>query len=288
MSQKHLVAGEKTKVHLLSFYTEGQPFDIGPNLAGPAGRFERAATENFDGVQFWTPRKLLALDSSWQESLRDYSPEIQADPRFSAGTKWNPGWARMGLFAWKPRLILEACQSEGVQPGDILFYHDSDCEKYPDYLHRVGSWRRWLKSNLIEREILVFRDNRARLIHDTKPEIWEKFFTQEEALRLPHIWAGAFAIKVGERSLNFVKSWQELCSDKENLFPFSRGDSDPTFSKHAPDQAILACLWHHAKALDPILGSEIFLHGSRKIPPPSRFKRLMLSGSRRIRRITSR
>lgn len=288
MSKQLMPTKGKAKVHLVSFYTEGQPFDIGPNLVGPAGRFERAALGNFDTVQFWTPRKLMAFDPSWSESLRDYSSEIQTDPRFSSRTKWNPGWARMGLFAWKPRLILQACQSESVQPGDLLLYHDSDCEKYPDYLHKVGTWKRWLKSTLKEREILVFRDNRAKMVHDTKPEIWEKFFTQEEALRLPHIWAGAFAIRIGERSMNFVKAWHELCADKENLFPFSRGDSDPTFSQHAPDQAILACLWHHEKARDPLLGSEIFLHDSRKIPPPSGFKRAILNGLRRIQKTASR
>lgn len=275
MSQQRRPKKRKQEVHLLSFYTEGRPFDIGPNLAGPAERFERIATGNFDDVQFWTPRKLITFDPSWRESLRDYTSEIEADPRFSSRTKWNPGWARMGLFAWKPRLILQACQSESVQPGDILLYHDSDCEKYPDYLHGVSTWRRWLKSNLREREILVFRDNRAKMIHDTKREIWERFFSQEQALQLPHIWAGAFAIKIGEKSLNFVKAWRELCADKENLFPFSRGDSDPTFSQHAPDQAILTCLWHHTKELDPSLGSEIFLHNSRRIPPLSVFRRSM-------------
>ena len=224
----------------------------------------------FDSALMATPRSLIESDPSWAKDFYDYTSDIRSDSRFTAGLKWNPAWARMGLFAWKPRLILEVLSSSGVASGDVVFYHDSDSEKYPDYLYRVPYWSRWLRRRMKSVDVLVFRDNRAPLMSDTKPELWEQFFSLSEAQRLKHVWAGALVVKKTAAGVDFVEKWKDLASHSENLLPFTKVNEDANFARHAPDQAILACLRHAAPKFNSAPKvEEVFLGGSRKIPPES-------------------
>lgn len=261
----------RSKLHFVTFYTEGSPHDRGPRLVDPAEQLETVVKRSFDSSLFHTPRSLIELDSSWETSFRDFTNEITGHPGFSALTTWNPGWARLGLFAWKPRLIVDTLTRPDVEPGDVVFYHDSDCGKYPEYLAGVNRWRRWLQTKMRGVDVLVFRDNRARLVSDTKPEVWEQFFDFEEALKLRHLWAGAFAVRKTTPGVEFVKKWQELAAVTENLLPITRAAGKPYFSQHGPDQALLSCLRHCRREWPRGLRlKEVYLRDSRTIPPPKK------------------
>ena len=257
------------QVHFVSFYTEGSPSDRGPNLTQAAQQLEEAVKPQFESAGFHTPRELIERDSSWEESFRDFTAMIKRHPGFSEKQNWNSGWARLGLFAWKPRLIFEALNESGVKQGDVVYYHDSDTDKYPQYLIGVEKWRRWLQAKMRHVDVLVFRDNRARLVSDTKPEVWEQFFTAEEVSGLRHLWAGAFAVRKTTPGIEFVRKWKQLAEVPENLLPVTRAAGEPYFSQHGPDQALLACIRHCRREWPEGLRlREVYLEGSRMIPPP--------------------
>lgn len=264
-----LFSGQRRQVHLLSFHTEGPPYDVGPDLTNSAQTLQRAAIPYFDSVFFATPRGLIQRDESWRGRLRDMNDEIRNHRAFEPSVAWNTGWARIGLFGWKPRLLLERLDMSDVRDRDIVFYHDSDTAKYPEYLKGVSRWSGWLLRQMRSVDVLVFRDNRARFVSDTKPELWEKFFSEDEAGALKHLWAGAIGVRKTPAGIEFIRKWDELAKDFENLSPITRAHGEGYFSQHGPDQGILACLRHSRKTWPPGLRiAEVYLGGTRSIPPP--------------------
>lgn len=271
----------RPRIHFVSFYTEGSPFDRGPNLTHAAQQLEKAVKPEFDSMFFHTPRVLLRRDPTWEQSFRDFTAMIERHPSFSEEQNWNTGWARLGLFAWKPRLIFEALNESDVRHGDLLFYHDSDTHKYPQYLNGVEKWRRWLLERMRRVDVLVFRDNRARLVSDTKPEVWEQFFTADEVSGLRHLWAGAFAVRKSTPGIEFVRKWKQLAEVPENLLPITRAAGEQYFSQHGPDQALLACLRHCRREWPAGLRlREVYLEGGRMIPPPKKPAWALFRGKR--------
>ncbi len=256
------------RLHFVGLYTQAKPHDLGADLSQPARRFKAQIELVFDSVQIVNPQELIQSDDSWRSRFHDYSEVIRNDPRFSPDLKWSPSWARTGLFSWKPRLILDSLLRPEVQPGDVVFYHDLDCDKYPEYLQGVKRWPRWLRRQMQSTDVLTFRDNRARFVSDVKSEVWQSFFSPNEAGKLKHVWAGAFAVKKTQAGIAFVEMWDSMAQDEELLLPFTVDVSQPFFSQHVPDQSLLACLsksprhWPRGLSL-----KEINLKNSRVIPP---------------------
>lgn len=252
----------------MTFASEGAPWDRGPDLTEAANALVIRAKEHFDTSQMFTPRSLLSKSWVWEAYFRDYTELIKRDPRYSTKLKWKESWARLGLFAWKPKLLEIVLMDSSVAPGEIVFYHDSDTIKYPEYLKNVEAWPAWLTKNLQRREVLFFTDNRARLTSDTKSEVWAQFFTEEQVRDMKHIWAGAFAVKKTPYSINLVQEWSRLCEEPENLLPFTRDNENPNFVHHSPDQGILACMWNREeKSAHKRKISLIKLDNGREIPP---------------------
>ncbi len=261
----------RTRVHLLSFYTEGPPNDAGSDLTGPARELENAAKPFFDSILFATPRQLIRADASWRVRLRDMSEEITGHPEFESSLRWQRGWARLGLFSWKPRLILHRLLSSDVASEDIVLYHDSDCSKYPEYLRGIPRWGPWLRRIMKGFDVLVFRDNRARLVSDTKPELWEQFFREVDVRDLKHLWAGAVAVRKTAAGVGFIRKWDTLAKDFGNLSPITRAAGETGFAQHAPDQAILTCLRHCRREWpEGFRLREVYLRGLRTIPPKTK------------------
>lgn len=259
------------KVHFVTFHTEGPPLDHGPDLRSATRSFETAARNVFDSFVAHTPRSLLSSSASWKERLHNFEVDIESHPDYFPELKWNRSWARMGLISWKPRMILDRLLNDDVSEGDLVYYHDSNAEKYPDYLHGIDKSRAWLIRSMKDSDLLLFRDNRAKLISDTKPELWKKFFELEEAKHLHHIWAGALAVRKSPEGIHFISHWDSMVTDIENILPISTGSTSEGFEIHSPDQAILGCLWHSRNSLHPDLPARcVYLMDTRQIPPPRR------------------
>lgn len=276
-------------VHLVLFHTEGEPHDHGKDLRAGAQQLADAAVGHFSSVRVFTPRQLLSRGERWQDILRDVSPLITSHPLFSEDLRWNPQWARIGLLRWKPELISSVLDGSDVTPGDIVFYHDADVERYPDYLYGIPRWASWLSRKMRQLDLLTFDDNQAPLLSDSKPELVERLVGMDAAHHLSHVWAGAVAVKKTDAGRSAIAQWAALCADANNLLPVTRAKRDSQLAQHSADQAVLSCLWHSPD----LLGSEIrrervFLHRSRRIPPPGprvvQLRRIRRRGEKLLRR----
>ena len=92
------------KVRLISFFTEGIPFDKGDNYQKNAKFFLRKTKNFFESVNIFTPRILIKKDKKWKKIFKDQEPEMIKLSKKSK-FKWNKKWARINFFEWKPNLI---------------------------------------------------------------------------------------------------------------------------------------------------------------------------------------
>lgn len=274
-----------SKIHLVTFATEGPPVDSGKSTLEAAEKLRGVADGWFDSFRLHTPRTLCGLDSSWNEFVGDVSTVIKLDHRFRETLPWNEDWARIGLFRWKPRLILHELVSESTGHGDIVFYHDTDVAKYPTYLKGVPHWSSWLRRRMANLDVLAFNDHDgARVWEDIKPELLAQYLPQKEVDSLEHLWAGAIAVRKTSDGINFARTWSEHASF-ESVSPFTKLPPPDGFNWNSCDQAVLTVLWHSEQVLPPSIRREIQpLFRSRKIPPPSKNRRFVLRIIRNFRR----
>ena len=272
------------KVHLVLFHTEGFPWDHGKDPSEGAAQLANRAVGSFSSVTVTTPRRLLAEQANWEESLRDYTPNVIAHPLFSEKLEWNRGWARLGLQQWKPRLIAQLVEDSEIPEGDIVLYHDSDAVKYPEYLGNVSLWAPWIAKQMKSADVLAFNDNNVPLTSDTKIELIERVLGDTFDNRLRHVWSGAIAVRKSDAGREFARKWLDL-STIENLMPVTRDAERIHFHQHSVDQATLSCLWHSADLRNSrIRRKVVYLHKSRRIPPPSLIERIQKNAKRRIRK----
>jgi len=271
-------------VHLVLFHTEGFPWDHGKDLSEGASQLANSAVGSFRSVRVFTPRRLLAAEANWEESLRDYTPDVIAHPLFSERLEWNRGWAKLGLQQWKPRLVAQLVEHSDIPEGDIVFYHDSDAVKYPEYLAKVSLWAPWIAKQMKSVDVLAFNDNNVPLTSDTKTELIERVLADTFDNRLRHLWSGAIAVRKSDAGREFAGKWFEL-STIENLMPVTRDAEKVHFHQHSVDQATLSCLWHTSSLRNSgIRRKVVYLHKTRSIPPPSLIERIRKKAKRRIRK----
>lgn len=275
-----------TKVHLLTFATEGPPADSGRPIIESAERFRRAASRWFDSAEIYTPRILKGIDSDWTEFVQDVSKQIRSDKRFRETLPWNENWAQIGLFRWKPRLILHKLLSNKTNDDDIVLYHDPDVSKYPVYMRGIRHWKRWLQKRMSNLDVLAFNDHDgARLFEDIKPELIDFYLPQKEVEHLEHLWAGAIAVRKNGDGIKFVRTWAEH-STFEAVSPFTKLPPPEGFAWNSCDQAVLTVLWHSSSFLETSIRREIQpLFRTRIIPPPSNRIRRIRKKAKALRRM---
>ena len=120
-----------TKV-LLSFYTEGPPFDLGENLINQKDTFVEIGKKYFDEVIILWPRELIKIDPNWKTILYNESyfrKHLEASKKYII----NLNWAKLNGLLWKPNLIKMVLNQDSIKNEDIVVYHDVNLFKYKVY-----------------------------------------------------------------------------------------------------------------------------------------------------------
>jgi len=257
---------QKEKVHFLSFYTEGDGKDQGLNLAAEAQILLGHVDKYFSSVTMRSPKSLIDQDARWADLFKDRRDWVRTKYKNSiSGFKWSENWAAMNFLVWKPHLIKrELLESNEINFGDILFYHDVNVSKYPDYLSGVKDWVEYLQSNMKGKSVLLFDDDRLPLQIDCKTELIEKYKCQEFENN-GHTWAGAIAIRKDEDGIKFVSDWVEMVSDIDNVSPITNFGNRKGYVWHSQEQACLSILFF--LNLSNLSIKKVFLFERRRIPP---------------------
>lgn len=247
--------------HFLLFYTEG---DSGTqDLKCTALRYKEILEKYIPSVHIYTPSRLLETSQYWSDVFADQRALISSQ-LLSEPFRWNPSWAALNFFLWKPALISHMMTTSSlIKEGDILLYHDIDFAKYPEYLNGISTWQKWITRKLDCADILVFDDNHSTLRCDVKREVIDRYLNTSY-LDKPHLWAGAIAFRKSAASLSFIEKWLSLTSDIKNRSQATTSFY-PGFIWHAADQATLAVTYYLLRSSLPI--KSCFLFNSRLIPP---------------------
>ena len=228
-------------VHFLSFFTEGNKKDLGSDLTKEAKILSSRVEEYFHSTTMLSPSILIEHDKKWENFFCDKREWVQENylhtiPNF----RWNENWAALNFLQWKPMLIYEQLvNSEKIKFGDIIFYHDVNVTKYPEYLINIEDWPKFLSSKMKGKSILLFNDNNTPLRVDCKKELIDKYQC-EKFEHKAHTWAGALAVRKDPNGIKFIHDWVKMVDQLENISPItSYGDRDGYYW-HSQEQACLS------------------------------------------------
>lgn len=257
----------KNQIHLVFFYTEGSGLDNGSNLRFQANLMIEKAKQFFDSVIATCPRELIIQDPSWAKIFEDKRGWVRAElEKKSISLMWNQNWAALNFLIWKPTLIKHLfANNKIIRSGDIIFYHDINHEKYPEYLDNIELWGDYIQKQIQNCSVLLFNDNDMKIYQDTKQELILRYFDNKKYWKnFHHIWAGAFAIKKDDYGNEFLQEWLGMCSQVDNVSPITDFYAYPGYIWHSQEQACLSVLYHLKKGDRKI--KCIFLWGSRRLP----------------------
>lgn len=224
------------KYHVLTYYTEGPPHDSGADLKEAESKFREKVTPFSDNYLSFCPRTLIEKNPSFYEYCKDYSYLKES---VNQNVDYYDPWIQNGLMMWKPHLIKMALESNEINYGDYLLYHDVNVLKYPQYLHGQEEWKWILKDIFDDLRCDIFVPFGYPLNFDVKADLLKKYSVDGEELGL---WAGTMAFRKSGASLFFLKEWTEM-TNIENNSPFSNKEKNhKNFVWHATEQAVVSVL----------------------------------------------
>lgn len=216
------------KITLVSFYTEGKPFDNGLDLRQQAMAFKSKAQEIYDNVILLTPSILALHDLAWEEILYSQSL-LNQHSTSSIDFNFNPGWAALNCLLWKPAIMASLLQTEScIEENSILIYHDINLIKYPCYGNNIKSLGPYFEKKLRYKSIALVADTVFPLDHDCKQELLRKYLGSS-GRTLCHRWAGCMAFKKDNASRKFCKLWFKLSSIPEARSQITSHQTHPGF-----------------------------------------------------------
>ena len=88
----------KKKSILISFYTEGEPYDIGLNLTNQKNIFLEKNKKLFDEVILYSPRGLIKKNKKWESILFNKELYILYKKNDQRKSSINENWLKLNSF----------------------------------------------------------------------------------------------------------------------------------------------------------------------------------------------
>lgn len=233
-----------SKFVILTFATEGPPHDGGIDMTAIEQQFREIVRSNADLYLAFTPRSLVATNPSLASSTRNYTTWLEQHPDHHQLGKHNIAWAKIGFLMWKPFLLREVLNSDKLKEGDILFYHDVDFHKFPNYVENPSRWRSLAKNVLDKLGCDIFiPSSGSKLKKDVKAYLIRKYLNDDYFNKIG-LWAGLIVIKKSAQSMHFVSEWADMCAQLDNISFLPNPDPHPEVLWHSADQSVAAVLAH--------------------------------------------
>lgn len=135
------------KITIVTFHSEGPPYDEGLSLEPQAAALRHIAEELGVGFEAYTPRRLRELGAG--AVVRSYPESFKLEA--------NPGYHKIGFGAWKPFIILY--ELARLNDGDVVFYMDANIIKYPGLRDKALSVREMVAAALENCDFFIGREN---------------------------------------------------------------------------------------------------------------------------------
>lgn len=230
------------KLHVVTFYTEGPPFDKGLDLKAPAEHLRSLVSPHVDSFTAFCPRTIRDLPGA-ERICKEYP---------GAPLPRNKNAEFLGYFDFKPFVMLHVLAQ--VPAGDLVLFHEANVSKYESYTDQgFPIWRDLCKTLLDQLGIDVF----VPFEHPSlKTYMHVKMHTIRRTLPAP-----ALVRACGERPLinpsrilvrktalaeDFLRAWLELANQPDLVGPHPNDNPHPGFKWNCADQDalnVLVCSW---------------------------------------------
>lgn len=234
------------KVVLISFYTEGKPYDNGVNLTVAKDIFLNENLKLFDNVILYTPRELIKKNKKWESILfnkKFYNLHKRTKQRKNS---INYQWIKLNSLLWKPAIIIETLKNSDIPNDSIIIYHDINLLKYPFYIDNFKILKEKFIELLKNKSIALCRDSFFKLSIDCKQELIRNYLGSNGDT-LFHIWAGCIGLRKNESSYKFFRYWFDMTSIDANRSQLTKFSSYPDFAWHSQEQATLSVAFYKWK-----------------------------------------
>ena len=216
-------------IKLILFYSEGEPNDKGINLTHAKDIMINKYINDFDEINVYTPSMLR--DMGYHQSVQEFPDSGLV----SANYKLN----FIGFCAWKPLIIkLELLKSN---KDDIIFYHDVNCIKYPQYLS-FKNIKNWINTIFTKCNYDFFfpQEHSQKLYRFCKANVIRELGNDDAFnYHFSQMCVNCCVFKNTPVSLLLLDEWIDACNNTSWLDGNIYGSLIDGFTYHCPEQSIL-------------------------------------------------
>lgn len=223
-------------MYLLSFCSEGPPYDEGFSLLETSNQIKERLSPFFEDIFVHTKRTLKCLPNS-EDICNCYDEPLDQ----------NTHVHNFGYFDFKPFLIDYTLKN--IPEGSLLLYHDGNFVKNEQYWQT--DWENitsisetMLSENSSDIWFQMERDN-CYVKSFVKEYTLDYFFNEKEkeVIKNCHlINAAKILIRNNDFGRKFISEYLELCKNKNLIAKSPNHNPDPEFEWSCGDQDVLNCL----------------------------------------------
>lgn len=223
----------KININLISFYTEGVPYDKLYNLTNERKIFYDAIKNHVDNCTFVKYRD-LANNNDTKIYVKEYIDMA----------KYNKNAELMAYFRWKPYIILQELKK--MNDGDILFYRDCNVSKYKNIIKNMQDTPLIIKTIMDETDFFMPVENfrRLKFVRCIKKEVFDRLnFPYNELNKNLHLLNASIVIcRKTPIIIDLMNDWLKACMDDELISPVTQSTDDKRFTHNCLDQSILSVI----------------------------------------------
>ncbi|NYV41061.1 hypothetical protein HRR37_01285 [Cronobacter sakazakii] len=231
MNTKNMHSSKKIgKVHFLTFYTQGQPFDNAIPLTAEKNKLLELISPHVDSVSSVSFHDL--------KSNRDTAVYVK---EFEEEAAMNFKTNSIGFLRWKPYIILDALKK--LNYGDVLYYRDCNISKYPDIGFGLNLTKQTLQFVLdfCETDFFLPIENYpfVKAKSHVKGEVFQRLGIDANKVEDYLFNASIVIVRKSEKSISILNEWLKLCMDDRLLSPLYEGIQLLDFKWNTQEQAII-------------------------------------------------
>lgn len=223
---------DKINYKFISFYTQGEPLDKCFDLTNSMNKYKNSIEKYVDSIRFYNSHELKENPDT--EYL---VKEFEDEPLYNLKTHL------IGYLRWKPYIILKTLLESN--DGDIIYYRDSNVNKYPDILQNIQYTTETINYVLSDSDIFIPVENYPRIKYKQhiKREVFEYFdLYNYKTLESYLINASIIVCRKSELNIKFMIEWLDVCKNDNLITSSTTINQHRDFKWNTQEQAIMNIL----------------------------------------------
>ena len=217
---------------MISFYTQGKPFDNCLDLSKTTDKYKKVIYDYVDEVKFYNKLE-LQNNKDTEFMVKEYLNEPIHNKCINL----------IGYQRWKPYIILDTLKKSN--DNDIIYFRDSNIDKYPNILNGLEYTLKYLNLVLNETDIFAPVENIGiiKMKQHIKIEVFEKIDKYpNNYLDDNLINSSIIILRKNEFVIKFITEWLEFCMDESLISSDYSNNQHPDFKWNTMEQSILNVL----------------------------------------------